>query len=199
MSELQVKDATEDELDTRWPRDNDRLFVEQSWASDAHIVRDPNERFYRMPMGYMRAGDLLIERALNDVVDQKNIVYAALFCYRQSIELFLKSLLSRFSSGTPQSKPTHNLDILWNRFAEVVRARGRQETIGLGAACALVRELHAADGKSDGFRFATEVDGAPFAFGDRGIDLANLREVMRGLQNFFECAHLDFEHKDGMQ
>lgn len=199
MIELKPKDATNDELETRWPCDSDRLFVEQSWASDAHIVRDPNERFYRMPMGYMRPADLLIERAMNDVVDRTNIVYAALFCYRQSTELFLKSLLSRFSSETPQSKPTHNLDVLWSRFAEIVRTRGRQETIGLSAARALVSELRVADGKSDGFRFATDVDGAPFAFGDRGIDLANLREAMHGLQNFFECAHLDFEHQDDTQ
>jgi len=197
--ELKTSDATDDELDMRWPCDGDRLFVEQSWASNAQIVRDPDERFYRMPMGYMRAADLLIERAINDVVDRKNIVYAALFCYRQSIELFLKSLVSRFSSDTAQSKPTHNLDVLWSRFAELARVRGRHETIGLSAARALVRELHVADSKSDGFRFATDRDGAPFEFGDHGIDLANLREVMRGLQNFFECVHLDFEHQDDTQ
>jgi hypothetical protein len=122
-------------------------------------------------------------------------VYAALFCYRQSIELFLKGLVSEFSTETHKQKPTHDLDILWDRFAEVVRARDRQEAIGLSAAHALVKEMHDADAKSDGFRFPTDINGAPFSFGDRGIDLANLREVMRGLQNFFECVYLDFEHQ----
>lgn len=196
MTELKPKDADENELDTRWPRDSDRLFVEQSWARDAQIVSDPKERFYRMPMGYMRAADLLVEHAMNDIVDRKNVVYAALFCYRQAIELFLKSLLVEFSTAADQQKPTHDLDILWDRFAEVVRSRDRQETIGLSAARSLVKEMHVADERSDGFRFPADNKGVPFSFGDRGVDLANLREVMRGLQNFFECAHLDFEHQD---
>jgi hypothetical protein len=196
VTELKPEDADENELDTRWPRDSDRLFVEQSWAHDAHIVSDPKERFYRMPMGYMRAADLLIGHAMNDVVDRKNVVYAALFCYRQAVELFLKSLLVEFSTVTDQQKPTHSLALLWDRFAEVVRTRDREEAIGLGAARALVVEMHVADEKSDGFRFPAGAKGVPFSFGDRAVDLANLREVMRGLQNFFECAHLDFEHQD---
>ena len=43
-------------------------------------------------MGYKRAGDLLVDQAATDVVDRPNVIYAALFCYRQSIELFLKRL-----------------------------------------------------------------------------------------------------------
>lgn len=79
-----------DGFDSRWPRDEDRLFVESAWTYDAHIVRDPAERFYRMPMGYKRSGDILIDQASADMVDRANVIYAALFCYRQSIELFLK-------------------------------------------------------------------------------------------------------------
>ena len=185
-----------DELEERWPRDGDLLFIDGSWASDAHIVRDPKERFYRMPMGYMKAGDVLIERAIDDVVDRRNIVYAAVFCYRQSIELFLKHLIEEFPSGRGNRKLTHSLSALWNQFAEIAQERGRDHTIGLPAAEALIKEMDTADKKSDGFRFPADVNGAPFVFGDRGIDLENLREVMHGLQNFFECAYLDFEHQD---
>ena len=56
--------------------------------------------------------------------------------------------------------------------------------------------MHDADQKSDGFRFPTDGYSTPFIFGDRGIDLANVREVMQGLVNFFECAYLDFAHQD---
>jgi hypothetical protein len=52
--------------------------------------------------------------------------------------------------------------------------------------------MHDADQKSDGFRFPTDRNDAPFVFGDRGIDLANLREVMQGMASFFECAYSDF-------
>ena len=66
----------------------------------------------------------------------------------------------------------------------------------LSAAQNLVAEMHEADQKSDGFRFPTDRGDSPFAFGDRGIDLANVREVMEGLTNFFECVYLDFSHQD---
>jgi hypothetical protein len=185
-----------DEPDARWPRHGDRLFVGASWASDAHLVRDPRERFYRLPMGYKRAADLLIERAAADVSDRANVIYAALFCYRQSIELFLKRLIDEFGAKAHRHNNTHDLRVLWDRFMEIVKARGREGTVGLVAAKSLVMEMHGADQKSDGFRFPTNVAGLPFAFGDQGIDLSNLYEVMAGLENLFESAYLDLSHQD---
>jgi hypothetical protein len=188
-----------DGFDSRWPSDDDRLFVESAWAYDAHIVRDPAERFYRMPMGYKRSGDILIDQASADVVDRANVIYGALFCYRQSIELFLKGLIEAFGDGKVYSpKNTHELDRLWERFMRILNERGRAEGVGLSAAQRLVAEMHEADQRSDGFRFPTDRDGAPFAFGDRGIDLANVREVMEGLVNFFESAYLDLSHQDDL-
>jgi hypothetical protein len=194
-----------EDVSVRWPCDGDRLFVSASWAYEAEIIRDPKERFYRMPMGYKRAADILVERAMVDVVDRKNVIYGALFCYRQSIELFLKRLIDEFGEDThghhdPKRKKGrkshHNLSDLWERFMEIVKVRGREGMVGLEAAQVLIREMHAADEKSDGFRFPTDIAGLPFAFGDQGIDLCNLREVMMGLQNLFESAYMDFSHQD---
>ncbi len=186
-----------EDRDAHWPKEGDRLFVESAWAYDAHVVCDPGERFYRLPMGYKRAGDILVDQAATDVVDRVNVIYAALFCYRQSIELFLKRLIDEFGKGKEYSpRYTHELNILWERFMCIVNERSRGKTLGLSAAQKLVAEMHEADQKSDGFRFATDSDEAPFKFGDRGIELANLREVMEGLENFFECAYLDFSHQD---
>lgn len=99
--------------EARWPKDGDRLFVESTWAYDAHVVRDPGERFYRLPMGYKRAGDILIGSAATDLVDRRNVIYAALFSYRQSIELFLKRVIEEFGNGTAYSpKHTHDLSLL---------------------------------------------------------------------------------------
>jgi hypothetical protein len=185
------------DFEERWPKEGDQLFVQSSRACDAQIVRDPSERFYRMPMGYKRAGDILIEHASGDDADRPNVVYAALFCYRQSVELFLKRLIEEFGTGklyTPRN--THELSALWERFMDVVSERGRDGTLGLDVARDLVAQLHTADAKSDGFRFPTDAAGRPFAFGDRDIDLATLREVMHGLENFFECAYLDFSHQE---
>lgn len=166
---------------------------------NAHVVRDPAERFYRMPLGYKRAGDILIDHAANDAVDRANIIYAALFCYRQSVELFLKSLIKEFGKGKVYSpKNTHELTRLWERFMCIVNERGGNMGSDLRTVEKLITEMHHADQKSDGFRFPTDVNNAPFHFGDRGIDLANVREVMQGLQNFFECVYMEFEHQEGM-
>lgn len=185
------------DLESRWPKDGDRLFVASAWVQDAHVARDPGERFYRMPMGYKRAGDLLIEQAAADIVDRSNVIYAALFCYRQSIELFLKKLIADFGNGKVYSpKNTHELDRLWERFMCIVNERDNSKTDGLSVVQRLVAEMHETDQKSDGFRFPTDSNDLPFAFGDRGIDLANVREVMQGATNFFECAYLHFSHQD---
>ena len=187
------------DFESRWPKDGDRLFVESEWAYDAHIVRHPGERFYRMPMGYKRAGDILVDQAAIDVVDRPNVIYAALFCYRQFIELSLKHLIEEFGQGKVwEPRNTHDLSRLWERFMSIANERGSHEGLGLEAAERLVAEMHEADHKADGFRFSTGTDGAPFAFGDRGIDLANLREVMQGLGNFLECAYLEFAHQDDL-
>ena len=188
-----------EDFDMRWPEDGDRLFVASTWAYDAHVVRDPGERFYRMPRGYKRAGDLLVNQAVSDVVDRPNVIYAALFCYRQSIELFLKRLIEEFGQGKVYSpRYTHDLRLLWERFMDIDNERARSQSIGLHAVQKLVEEMHEADQWSDTFRFSTRQDGALFMFGDRGIDLENLREVMQGIANFFECAYLDFSHRDDM-
>ena len=186
-----------DDLESRWPQDGDRLFVASHWAFDAHVVSDRAERFYRMPMGYKRAGDILVEQASANVVDRPNVIYPALFCYRQSIELFLKKLIDEFGQGRVFSpRHTHELGRLWERFMCIVNERGRTDTPGLEATQKLVTEMHEADQKSDGFRFPADRKDAAFAFGDRGIDLENLRVVMSGLVNFFECAYLEFSHQD---
>ena len=189
---------TED-FESRWPKEGDHLLIESAWAYDAHMVSDPGERFYRMPMGYKRAGDILIDRAATDVVDRPNIIYAALFCYRQFIELSLKRLIEEFGKGKVyEPRNTHDLSRLWERFMSIIDDRGSNEWIGLDTVQRLVAEMNEADQKSDGFRFPTGTDSTPFVFGDRGVDLSNVREVMQGMENFFECTYLEYTHQDDM-
>jgi hypothetical protein len=191
--------STDNDFESRWPQAGDRLFVEYAWAYDAHIVRDPAERFYRMPMGYKRAGDVLIDQACTDVSDRRNIVYAALFCYRQSIELFLKQIIEEFGDADARRKVScHDLGKLWLLFVRVVDERSTRDALGLEAVEELVAEMHHADQASDGFRFPHTRDRKPFDFGDRGIDIDNLRNVMESLQNFFECSYLAFSEGDGV-
>src|ERR1700722_7320863 len=68
----------ETDLEDRWPQEGDRLFIETNGACDAHVVRAPKERRFRMPRGYKRAGDILIEQAGSDLIDRRNTIYPAL-------------------------------------------------------------------------------------------------------------------------
>jgi hypothetical protein len=186
-----------EEFELRWTKGGDRLFVSSTWAYDAHIVSDTAERFYRLPMGYKRAADILVEQANSSVVDRPNLIYPVLFCYRQSIELFLKKIIDKFGKEKDFSpKHTHELGLLWKHFMCIANERGSSDADGIDVAQRLVTEMNEADQKSDGFRFPTDKKDAPFIFGDRGIDLDNLHEVMSGLVNFFECVYLQFSHHD---
>jgi hypothetical protein len=191
--EDRMANDTDDDLETRWPREGDRMFVEADWFSDAEVAANPRERFYRLPMGYKRAGDILLDRATDAPVDRRNIIYPALFCYRQAIELFLKRILEEFGDESLQGeRKTHELNVLWTRFRQLAASRGAEDSLGFEAAEKLVLEMSAADRRSDAFRFATDARGEAFPFGDRGIDLGALRLAMQALENFFECCHMAY-------
>lgn len=194
------EEAPEDrDIDRSWPKDGDRLFLASTSTTDAYVTRDPSERFYRLPRGYKLAGDLLAGQAASEVADRSNLIYAALFCYRQAIELYLKWLISDFEVRGLQPRPTHDLVDNWKRFIGIVDERDARESLGLEAVGKLVAEMNGADLKADGFRFPTDLQQNPFGFGDRGIDLDNLRTVMQGLENFFECVYLAFSNEDDLR
>jgi hypothetical protein len=192
-------DAKSEAFEDRWPEDGDRLFVESHWSFDARLTSNPAERFYRLPLGYKLAGDILLDRAGADPGDRSNVIYPALFCYRQTIELFLKKIVDHFGDDDlRKKKKTHDLCELWKRFMQVVAERGGANSIGFAAAEKLVDEMHGADQKSDAFRFATDQGDVPFSTGEKGIDLGILREAMQGLANFFECFYLEYQHQDDL-
>lgn len=190
-TDMRREDA--DDMAARWPREDDRLFEDTGLAKDTFLARDSGERSYRLPKGYKLAGDVLLEHIAAGSIDESNLIYPALFCYRQSLELFLKVILGRF--GKP-AKNTHDLQRLWVAFLQLVNERGQEQADGLAAVEKLVLEMHEADQRSDAFRFSTDASGAPFAFGDRRLDLERLAETMQGLQNFFECCYLVFWEQD---
>jgi hypothetical protein len=180
----------------RWPRASDRMFREAGWPPGVRVAASPAERFYRMPMGYKRAGDILADRAEADPVDRENIVFGALFCYRQSLELFMKRILEAFGEP-PGCPPTHDLTRLWKAVAVVLDERTPGNPDDLDTVGNLIREMHDADQASDGFRYPSTRNGAPFTSEDRDIDLNATRDVMCGLQNFFECCYLALDALSG--
>jgi hypothetical protein len=71
----------------RWQhagREDDRLFQHTGLARDIFLAESSGERSYRPPKDYTRAVDALLEHIVVCSLDQPNLTYAALFCYRQS-------------------------------------------------------------------------------------------------------------------
>lgn len=188
-----IQDIDEEDLEMRWPRDGDSLFPETERATDTFIAGSADERHYRLPQGYKTAGDMLIDQISAGYIDKANLIFPALFCYRQSVELFLKAMLERFGQG---ARNTHDLSCLWDEFQQLVDERDHANTDGLEVVEKLIAEMHDADQRSDAFRFATDSRGNPFDFSDRRLDVVRIRETMQGLQNFFECCYLSFSEQD---
>lgn len=191
------------DLDTRLPTAGDSLFIAKDWAFDAHVVGDRNERFYRLPQGYKQAGDVIVLQAAGEPRQRANLIYPALYCYRQTIELWLKKLTKDYGHSVAFPPPpkgkrnaSHDLAALWSRFEVVAASRNATSGPEFNAARELVLEMHKADEANDCFRYAADPKDNPFAFGDRNIDLENLFTCMAGLANFFESAEMMFEAQD---
>jgi len=177
-----------------FPSVGDRLFIQADVRDSAvaGLTTDPAERFYRLPLGYKRAGDVLTDKAAQDHIDRMNIIYSALHCYRHAIELFLKQSIDVCG----ESSHGHVLDDLWKQYYALVMKGMSVEPDGLAATGALIAEMAAADQRSDGFRYPTDTAGRTFSFAGP-IDLANLKIVMQRLETFFECGYLDLCQRYG--
>jgi len=179
----------------RWPEAGDRLL---SPGRDTFLAEGADERSFRLLRGYKRAGDVLVQRALTDRYDRDSLVFPALFNYRHYIELALKAIaeehgaFARMALGTKN----HKLPELWKLFLMIAKAFGNDcsdhAAIAVGE---YISEIAGVDAGSTAFRYARNWNGSTPALPGNGLDLVRLHDVMNGIENFFECADLDFTHK----
>jgi hypothetical protein len=179
----------------RWPKSGDRLL---SPGRDTFLAEEAEERNYRLLRGYKRAGDILIQSALADRADCKNLVFPALFNYRHYIELALKAIIEDHGAfaGVSRADKNHKLPELWKLFIAIASAFGNDCSDAASVAVGkCIDELVAVDASSTVFRYARSVRGDIPALPNDGLDLVRLHDVMNGIENFFECSDLDFSHK----
>jgi hypothetical protein len=194
MSDDDVDDVF-DRFNERWPSAGDRLM---SPGREIYIAKDVNERNFRLLQGYKRAGDVLIEQALSDNYDCPGLVFPALFNYRHYIELALKDAIEKYGNfaGVSLESKDHSLPKLWQKFRKIAALFGNDPCDGAGRAVgACIDELDGFDRGSTTFRYAQNRNGSLPSLPYEQIDLVQLRDVMNGIGNFFECAELDFSEK----
>jgi hypothetical protein len=193
-------DGTED-LPLLWPSLNDRAFVETRAFRGAWVANRAEERLFRMIKGFHEAGDVLVSESEAEPHRAQNLVYPAIFAYRQSLELRLKSLLLDFghAAGEPPEFRTHDLKALWAKFKRIVAFFENDlqsaDADAFRSAEALVAEFDTVDPGSDAFRFAHDTKGRSVKLALSQVDLANLKKVMANLHNFLECVACHFHYK----
>lgn len=179
-------------INERWPKLGDKLV---SPGYDAFLALESAERRYRLQKGYKRAGDILIQRALEECHNKNNLVFPALFNYQHYIELALKAIIERHGYRADVSPSrNHDLSQLWRQFLRVVEAFGLDPSeIVIASVGACVAEFASIDAGSTAFRYVQDLSSD--AYGGKGINLVHLHDTMNGIENFFECSDLEFTHQ----
>lgn len=191
MSELEEKDA--DHFSSVWPHLGGRAFVDTAPYGGAWVANRADERLYRMIKGFHEAGDVLVAEGKAEPNRARNLIYPAIFAYRQSLELRLKYIISEFGRivGEAPDFRTHDLSALWIKCKRIVASfqNGIQahDEEAFRAADAQIAEFDAIDPGSDAFRFAHDTKGRPLKLALREVDLGNLQRAMESLHDFLEC------------
>jgi hypothetical protein len=202
MSDLDAE--TEVGRDADWPSLSNKAFVEVHSFRGAWTAKRTDERLYRMIRGFHDAGDVIVAESEAEPHRSLNLLYPAIFNYRQSLELHLKYLLMAYgpSAGEAPDFRYHGLRNLWAKCKRVilffVSDLKPPDKIGFEAAEALIGEFHAVDPGSDAFRFAHDTNGKAIKLAISEIDLSNLRKVVGSLHNFLECVDLQLHYGYGV-
>ncbi len=187
--------AVLDRYNERWPGAGDRLLHP---GQHARFPEHAGERDYRLLQGYKRAGDVLVQQALGDVVDRPNLVFPILYNYRHYVELALKGLILEHGpfARVHLKRRNHRLTDLWQSFAAIaafLNQPDRNEAFLAVAAC--VTELDSIDPGSTAFRYAHDIQGNLPALPRDGVDLLRLHDTMNGIENFFLAVDQEFTHR----
>ena len=78
-----------------------------------------NNNILSLAISYKKAGDILINGGLK-AEQNKDLIYPAIFNYRHSVELYLKSVL-------PNYKDTHNLKNLYRDFKILLKEKSNED------------------------------------------------------------------------
>ena len=181
-----------DRVSSRWPKAGDRLL---SPARGVYLAQAGDERNYRLLRGYKRAGDILVECALADRADLLNLLFPALFNYRHYIELALKAIIEEHGAfaGVQLGRKSHRLPELWALFSKIAVAFGNEEADEAAVAVGnCITEFDRVDSGSTAFRYARDIKGDIPELPKDGLDLVRLRDVMNGIENFFEAVDASF-------
>lgn len=159
----------------RWPRAGDTPFAEGEWHLNA-CLGFTRDQWFGLTEGFRRAGDVLVQQAIDKRSDLDFLIYPIAFLYRQAIELSLKHVVtvgSQLLDQEPGVKWHHDLAPLWTRCRGLIEEIFPDEPkADLDAVGEVVDQFVARDPRSTSFRYP-DPNAAP-----ERIDVLNLGEVV---------------------
>jgi hypothetical protein len=175
-------------VDFPWPTAGQHPFRPgPHWLSDAKVADDVGERIYRMPEGYKRAADLLVQRALNNRAHRDFLVYPIIFCYRHYLEVQIKCHLHAYGGlvGIAANWEHHAFERLWPSYHELLRRTGDRDDEAVQVVADCVAAFSEIDPGSFSFRYPTGKRGQFLDTTIAHLDLKNLYDVMGSVSMFF--------------
>lgn len=176
----------------RWPTDDDVLFAPSPSGAHSLIEQDPSARLRYMIDGYEQAASILIDKASCTRFMNDSLIYPIIFLYRHMIELSLKELIETFGGRvniTPELKG-HNLAKLWQKYQEMCKALEVDDTDEASPHMSkIINEFNEVDPTSTSFRYHVDNKGNVLDLKHREIDLVRLRDVMKGVYNYFSGSY----------
>lgn len=134
----------------------DVLFTESDDVSDAMLNTTKSGNDILIPNGYICTSVLLLDiiKFSQSNLAKDSYIFPALFCFRQYIEIMMKSAILRYRNGDiipyrGESKfKTHDLEGLWTKLIKHIQTDDEVDNIGR-----IIRELNEVDNDSAAFRY----------------------------------------------
>ena len=176
------------DVTNRWPKKGDRLLRRSDdWDRGVSFAKDPISRHAHIWSGYMSAGAALIEACDEYTHERHFMIYPILFNYRHGVELAMKWIVTMYGGKTTDEIAHHDLWQLWKLCKKVIEECGSEDG-SVEVVEPIIKEFHDLDKTALAFRYWSDKNGTLIELPDGMIDLANLRDVMEGVENFFEGA-----------
>ncbi|MDR1871672.1 MAG: hypothetical protein LBS60_07060 [Deltaproteobacteria bacterium] len=159
------------------------------------------DQFFSYAYGYKQSADLILNHALKTGHPDKldSYVFPACFLYRQYIELTLKDFYLRNSPDSEEIKQQtlikcqHNLIDIWETFKDTINDDLKDYIINffnnaaiIDAAEDYIKQFNDEDRNSFAFRYPITKKLELIHVNRRIINLQNLLERMKELENFFD-------------
>lgn len=136
----------------------------------------------------MSAGVGLIELCTQQGYEheQNFVIYPILFSYRHGLELAMKFIILHYSrQGLDGVNEDHDLWKLWKRCCAIIEEHEQHDDEAKKAVEQIVKDFHDLDRSGVTFRYGWGKDGKQLELPDHLVDLKNIRDVMDGVQSYF--------------